>query len=304
MPNEKQLVIETPDMHTSERMQAYISQEIGRPCKQWIHQVISAKRETERIRLRTDQFVLLPDVECINKAPGYIPTPSATPSQPFSTHPRQQEDGPFPVLHPVKSHQSADGNRFFGGHQPNNVHLRERERAPRTPRPTRSNHPAQIEYSERRWRMKRSAAELHWLAVVTDPTLRTVRDLRGHHIPMLTHLYYECCKALHKETGIPSDQIIAYVHYPPSVYQLHVHFKHPISSHASYDAFRMHSLPSIINNLRINPDYYAMSHILLPVYQHTELFTALGLKDEECNLYHTTMPVDEQNDTNTNREKS
>lgn len=66
----------------------------------------------------------------------------------------------------------------------------------------------------------------------------------------------------------------------------------------------MHSLPSIINNLRINPDYYAMSHILLPVYQHTELFTALGLKDEECNLYHTTMPVDEQNDTNTNREKS
>ena len=67
MPNEKQLVIETPAMHNSQRMQSFISQEISRPCKQWIHQVILAKRETERIKLRTEQFVLLPDVECINK---------------------------------------------------------------------------------------------------------------------------------------------------------------------------------------------------------------------------------------------
>ena len=299
MPNEKQLVIETPEIHNSKRMQAYIAQEIGRPCKQWIHQVISAKRETERIRLRTEEFVLLPDVECINKSPyTFGNTKHCDERQPHSNSPVKypcqdpckdsckdpcKDSCKDPCKDPCKAQFAAqapvdrDSNRFSGGIST----PRERERPPRINRITRSSHLTQLEFSERRWRMKRSAAELHWLAVVTDPSLRTLRDLRGHHIPMLTRLHAECCGALQKETGIPQDQIIAYVHYPPSVYQLHVHFKHPISSHTSYDAFRMHSLASIINNLRVDPEYYAVSHIQLPVYQHTELYTALGLKPDE-----------------------
>ena len=305
MPNEKQLVIETPEMHGSQRMQSFISQEISRPCKQWIHQVISAKRETERIKLRTEEFVLLPDVECINKGQYIKATDDRqatdeSPEKKSDTEPPVQIQSQNQSFNPKQLQtrranqfnysQNQGFHRFNQGFYPGAEHVREHNtRINRTVREDRSTrllptapsiYTAQPEHAERRWRMKRGAPELHWLAVVTDPALRTLRDLRGAHIQMLTKLQEECCRTIQAETGIPLDQIIAYVHYPPSVYQLHVHFKHPISSHTSYDAFRMHSLASIINNLRIDQDYYAVSNIQLPVYQHTELFAALGLARE------------------------
>jgi hypothetical protein len=130
---------------------------------------------------------------------------------------------------------------------------------------------------ERRWRSRKPPNSLHWLAVATDTSLRTLRDLRGKHIPMLISLYTQTCQKIHDEMGIPLDQIMAYVHYPPSVYQLHIHFKHPIGPHVSHDSFRIHPLITVINNLKIDSDYYAKSILQLPVYSHTELYTALGL---------------------------
>lgn len=304
-------MIETPSMHNSQRMQGFISQEISRPCKQWIHQVISAKRETERIKLRTDLFVLLPDVECINKG-QYIktsdvqneekqgeivpplpshkncdktPTPTPTPTSYCATHTRRINQTPPTPISGLHRFNQGLYQGYFHSREYVPIHSqrghRQVERPPRLECTQPALTPLQQEHTERKWRMKRGAPELHWLAVVTDPALRTLRDLRGEHIPMLTKLQEECCKTIQEETGIPRDQIIAYVHYPPSVYQLHVHFKHPISSHTSYDAFRMHSLASIINNLIIDPEYYAVSNIQLPVYQHTELFAALGLAERE-----------------------
>jgi hypothetical protein len=96
---------------------------------------------------------------------------------------------------------------------------------------------------------------------------------------MLKTLNTMCCRRIHEETGIPVDQIMAYVHYPPSVYQLHIHFKHPVGPHISHDTFRIHSLTSIINNLQIDSDYYAKSLLQMPVYPCTDLYRALGLEE-------------------------
>ena len=100
---------------------------------------------------------------------------------------------------------------------------------------------------------------------------------------MLISIYTQTCKKIHEDMGIPMDQVTAYVHYPPSVYQLHIHFKHPISYHGSHDSFRIHPLITIINNLKIDSDYYAKSVLQLPVYSHTELYTALGFPKSENN---------------------
>ncbi len=54
-------------MHQSASMQAYIYKAVHRHCKQWIHEVIFCRRETERVKLRTRDFVLLPDVNCVSK---------------------------------------------------------------------------------------------------------------------------------------------------------------------------------------------------------------------------------------------
>jgi hypothetical protein len=229
MPGDRRLVIESPEVYKSSRMQAYINQEATRPCKQWVHEVLSSKREAERVKLRTDNFVLLPDVDTLNKRPcnrmvPYLIDPHAQPLSSESIFP--------PCL-------------------------------------------------ERRWRPKRLHPPLHWLALLTDTTLKTVRDLKGLHIPMLQQLNNLCCQRIQEETGIPLDQIMVYVHYPPSVYQLHIHFKHPVGPHVSHDTFRIHSLASIIHNLKIDTDYYSKSLLQLPVYPYTELYTALGLDSGE-----------------------
>jgi hypothetical protein len=147
---------------------------------------------------------------------------------------------------------------------------------------------------ERRWRSRKPPNFLHWLAVATDTTLRTLRDLRGHHVPMLISLYTQTCQKIHEETGISHDQIMAYVHYPPSVYQLHIHFKHPIGPHISHDSFRIHPLTTVINNLKIDSDYYAKSILQLPVYSHTDLYAALGLtcKREQIQILDTGNEAD------------
>lgn len=251
MPSERHLIIESPEMHSSPGMQSYIEQEVARPCKQWIHEVLGAQREAERVKLRTEHFVLLPDVDTI-------------PNQVFSR---------LLLDRPVADSRWAPDYPQHGTVVPY-TGAASKKGASKTPQQW-------LQPIERRWRSRRPTHSLHWLAVATDTSLRTLRDLRGKHIPMLITLYAQTCQKIHEEMGTPLDQIMAYVHYPPSVYQLHIHFKHPIGTHVSHDSFRIHSLVSVINNLKIDPDYYAKSILQLPVYSHTDLYTALGLPKDD-----------------------
>jgi hypothetical protein len=233
---DRRLVVESPEMHNSSSMQAFIKQEVAKPSKQWIHEVLGSKREVDRVKLRTEHFVLLPDFESSNKRVFF--SLSGDHAQEKNNKSRDALDQPIKIA----------PYQWTG------------------------------EKTGRRWLFRRPYVQLHWLAVVTDTGLRTMRDLRGTHIPMLQQLHKQCCHRIWEETGIPPEKIMAYVHYPPSVYQLHVHFKHPINAQGSCDTLRVHSLTNIINNLQIDPDYYAKSAIQLPVYQHSDLFFAMGLE--------------------------
>jgi hypothetical protein len=232
MPSERHLIIESPEMHFGPDMQAYIASEVARPCKQWIHEVLGAQRETERVKLRTQHFVLLPDVDTV-------------PSQVFSRLILDKSAERWLPTQPKAVARKSSRDPSQGWLQPIERRLRSRS--------------------------------VHWLAVLADTSLRTLRDLRGDHIAVLITLYTQACQKISEDTGIQADQIMAYIHYPPSVYQLHIHFKHPIGPHAAHDSLRIHSLVSVINNLRVDSDYYTKSILQLPVYSHTELYTALGL---------------------------
>ena len=250
-------------MHFSPSMQSYIAQEVARPCKQWIHEVLCSQRETERVKLRTPHFVLLPDVDTV-------------PSQVFSRLILDRQTERWQQV----ATQGTNASYRIGTTYSFNTKKTQCKDDAATPKQTCS---GWLQPIERRWRNRKPPHPLHWLAVATDTSLRTLRDLRGCHIPMLITLYTQTCQKIHEETGTPMDQIMAYVHYPPSVYQLHIHFKHPVGPHVSHDSFRIHPLASIINNLKIDSDYYAKSIIQLPVYSHTELYTALGLPG--CELH-------------------
>jgi len=246
--NNRRLVVESPGVYDSDSMKSYIEQETLRPCKQWIHEVISSKREADRVKLRTDEFILLPDVDCVQKKYKSVEACSgmSLQSQKKSTW------GEFPC------------SKFEVGL-------------------ARKSFPNAL---SRSFRIRQGGVHqnyftgsynicFHWLAVVTDPALKTLRDLRGCHVPLLKTIYELSCDKIYEELGIERDQVLSYLHYPPSVYQLHIHFKYPVKAQTAHDAFRIHPLLSVINNLEIDADYYAKSVLQIPVYPNTEYYAAL-----------------------------
>ena len=220
------LVSETPELYSQKSVAAFIDQEVRRPSKQWIASIIAGEQEKEQVILRTEDFVLLPDTERVNR---YWRSP-----QPAS---HAAGGGGSPVI--------------------SNVH---RHRSPST---KTAQSPSQ-------------KMTLNWLSILHDLSIRTLRDLRGHHLPMLKCMLDECMTAIENNTGIPRDQVMAYVHYPPSVYQLHVHFSYPYGQYCHRDAYRIHSLPGIINNLEVNPDYYAKATLQLAMYRQSLHYLALS----------------------------
>jgi m7GpppX diphosphatase len=202
------IVPETPAMLAHPSVVAFVETEIQRPSKQWITKIIQGNQEVDEVILRTDEFVLLPDTERVNRN-CYPSTCNRPPSPP---------------------HQQAP-------------------------------------YQCRR--------VLNWLSIVHDESVHSMRDLRGAHIPMLKRMLQSCTETIQEKTGIHRDQVMAYVHYPPSVYQLHVHFCFPYGQYCHRDAFRVHSLANIINNLEIDPDYYTKVTLHLPLYRHSLHHAAL-----------------------------
>lgn len=191
-------VAETPALHASPPVAAFISEEIARPSKQWIVHILNGHQEKEAVRCAHEDFLLLPDTERINRY-----------------------------------------NKVGAG---------------------------QTRYNRR---------ILNWLAIARDMGLRTLRDLRGRHVPMLQAMLQTCMAHIKKETGIQPEQVMAYIHYPPSVYQLHVHFSYPYGQYCHRDAYRVHNLSNIIDNLLLDPEYYTRATLHIPVHRQSAHFLAL-----------------------------
>lgn len=261
-----QFVSETPDVHRSEEVQCFIEREVCRPSKAWVQDVVSSKRECESVKLRTDDFVLLPDTNANRRqCKSYVPygQPCAgTKSSPCwslvgscKSQALAQED-----LRGLQGLPRWAGGSKFGGKGP--------VPSPFTPSllPSKS---------------------FNWLAIVTDPSIRSVRDLRGEHVPMLEDMYEKCIRVIHDEFGVSRQDVMAFANYPPSVYRLHIHFCAPFFLSSAYDAFRMHSLSSIINNLKINADYYKLSTFYIPVHCGSDLHKVWEEDDGKCNAGKT-----------------
>lgn len=297
---ERRLITETAETHNSPTVQNFILKEVSRPCKQWIHEVLLSKRETERVKLRTPDFVLLPDFEYANKRQRWDEVreekaeikggQSTSKTDPAKDAPAEKE-AILTTREDALNEAPKQCNTLSALDLCNQCRRTKPLNADSAPfEPWRKSYTRRVEdilsiltldtfTRSRQWRPKQG---LHWLAVATDRSLRTLRDLRGHHVGMLQTLYRQTCEKIQEETGIEAGHITAYVHYPPSVYQLHVHFKHiKGASVVAMDTLRVHTLPSIINNLQIDPNYYAKSSLQVPVYTHTELYTAITANDKK-----------------------
>ena len=125
--------------------------------------------------------------------------------------------------------------------------------------------------------MHRSMLHFNWMGIVTDPSLRSIRDLRRQHIPLLKHIKATGIECIRKEfPQVKTEDIMVYANYPPSVHVLHFHFCFPFFHASAYDAFRVHAIDHIINNLEVNADYYSMSTFVVPVHETSPLIKIYG----------------------------
>lgn len=212
----QRLILETRAMYDSTHTQNYIQQEVNRPAKQWIMDILNGLQESEEIKLETDEFVLLPDTERVNRYHWKI--------QNINTK-KEKNTGGISMIRQ---------------------------------RPI--------------WRWCTLQPCVNWLAIVKEPGLRSLRDLRGKHIPMLKRVLKKTHERITMETGIREDEIMAYIHYPPSVFQLHIHFAYPYAQHNHRDVYRIHSVQNVISNLEVDEGYYTKASIQLSLARSSPLY--------------------------------
>jgi m7GpppX diphosphatase len=194
--------MESPSHYYSTDIQSYIETEKKRPSKQWIGNVLQGLQEKDQIKLETNDFILLPDTERINR-------------------------------YWYNTKKNSQGKQIS------------------------------------------NSIMINWLGIVKDTTLHTLRDLRGEHVNMLESMRDMCLAKIHEETGIPVDEIMVYIHYHPSVYHLHVHFAYPYMQFNHRDIYRIHSINTIIENLKMNPNYYALANLQLSVNKDSIVYKTI-----------------------------
>ena len=93
-------------------------------------------------------------------------------------------------------------------------------------------------------------------AIVMDRNIKSIRDLKAKHLPMLEKIKAKGFETIQAKYGLNQDQIRAYFHYQPSFYHLHVHFTNLKYEASGTFCGKAHLLSTVINNIKIMPDYY------------------------------------------------
>jgi m7GpppX diphosphatase len=96
---------------------------------------------------------------------------------------------------------------------------------------------------------------LHILGIFKDKSLYSIRELNGNHINMLENIIEDGKRIIKEKYKV--DNIIVYFHYHPSTWQLHIHFMNIESNSESYLLPRGHLASNIIQNLKIDSEYYS-----------------------------------------------
>ena len=127
----------------------------------------------------------------------------------------------------------------------------------------------------------RTISALYVLAIAYDTSLLSLRDLRGEHLPLLRAMLDEGLNAVAQRYNVDRRQLLAFLHYPPSFYRLHVHIVLLGGSALAGGALgaagsRAHLLADVISALEVAPDYYARARLALVLRESDPLVALLS----------------------------
>ncbi|KAI0825974.1 scavenger mRNA decapping enzyme [Irpex lacteus] len=98
-------------------------------------------------------------------------------------------------------------------------------------------------------------SSLYLVAIALTDSIRSLRDLRKKHLPMLRSIRTEATRIVSEKWGLEKGSLRFYVHYQPSYYHFHVHIVN-----ASYYGVmgstvgQAHLLEDVISLLELDPD--------------------------------------------------
>ena len=100
--------------------------------------------------------------------------------------------------------------------------------------------------------------------IARDRELRSLRDVRGRHAGLLEAMGAAALAELRERLGFAAREVRLFVHYFPTFWRLHVHAAHlrcavPAGGLA---AGRAVLLEDVLQNLRLDPDYYARATLV------------------------------------------
>jgi len=105
-----------------------------------------------------------------------------------------------------------------------------------------------------KWDLK-TLTSLYLIAIVKDRTIKSLRDLRRTHIPLLKSIHAQATNVVSQKWGLGPGSLRMYVHYQPSYYHFHVHVVN-----ANYEGGMLgmavgqaHLLDDIISLLDLDP---------------------------------------------------
>lgn len=101
----------------------------------------------------------------------------------------------------------------------------------------------------------------HYLCILKDKNIMTLRDLNGAHISLLEEIQNNCFDYIENVLKINKNKFTAFIHYLPSAWLLHIHFCNVDNYHISSGVEYSHSLQQVIINLKYDANYYINNNI-------------------------------------------
>ncbi|GAA5854071.1 hypothetical protein JCM8547_008214 [Rhodosporidiobolus lusitaniae] len=132
-----------------------------------------------------------------------------------------------------------------------------------------------------KWDQKTMSA-LYLLVLTQDRSLRSLRDLRPRHLPLLKNIRQEAERVAVERYGIDKGELRFFVHYQPSYYHFHVHVVHlNYVNFSGITVGQAHLLDDLIDLLELEVEVVTNGGGVAPlgsVFERRTFTYALGLE--------------------------
>ncbi|KAF9960913.1 hypothetical protein BGZ65_011535 [Modicella reniformis] len=132
---------------------------------------------------------------------------------------------------------------------------------------------------------RRTLPSLYLLAIAQRADVRSLRDLKTVHLPMLKNIRAKVLAMVpQKFPGVAEDEVRLFVHYHPSYYHFHVHITYVTAQVPGSTVGQSHLLDTIIDNIEnIDPEYYSKASLRFALGANHPLYALITGSEANAN---------------------